>query len=243
MPEGPSLVIIAKELKDFKKQKILAVSGNTKVAKERLKGEVIKDIFSYGKYLNFQMEDFALRIHFMLFGSYRIDEEREGMPVRLQLKIKGHMANFYNCSVQLHETPRIKAQYDFRTDIMSPKWDTEHVLSLMQDAQEETVDDVLMDQGIFTGVGNIIKNEVLFRLKMSPSTVLGSLSKKRQQELALDAREYSKLFYKWKKKYVLRKHYQIYRKGACPICGTKVVHEKTGKRERMSHYCPVCQAG
>ncbi len=68
--EGPSLYLAQRQLRDFRKQKVLAVSGNTKEDKARLNGLVVRDIFSWGKHLVFQFDDFALRVHFMLFGTF-----------------------------------------------------------------------------------------------------------------------------------------------------------------------------
>jgi endonuclease VIII len=105
---------------------------------------------------------------------------------------------------------------------------------------EERVDDTLMNQNIFAGVGNIIKNEVLYRLKILPSRLIKELKPKELTALVQDARDYSHQFYVWKKAYVLRKNYTIYRQGK-DLLGHKVTKEKTGKGLRMSHYCTICQ--
>jgi endonuclease-8 len=263
MPEGPSLVIAVEELEPLRGRTISAVSGNSRQPKERLLGQTIRDIFSYGKYLNFQFDDFALRIHFMLFGSFRVGDPRPNREPRLAISVEGERmaattvsgqvsddepaelptAYFYACSVKFIEDPDIRAHYDFRTDIMSPNWDRAYVFREVRNLPATTtVDDLLMDQRLFTGVGNIIKNEVLWRLKLAPSTRLGDLSPRQVGRLVSDARAYSQRFYELKKQYILRKNYQIYRKGVCPRgCDTKIRHEKTGTRERMSHWCPVCQ--
>jgi endonuclease-8 len=242
MPEGPSLVIAVEELMKFRGKRITAVEGNSKAGIERLAGQALRDIFSYGKRLNFQFDAFALRIHFMLWGSYRVNEPRENRQPRLVLHFRNGTLFMYACAVQFMETADLRAAYDFRTDIMAPQWDRKHVTGLVKALPADTtVDDVLMDQEIFTGVGNIIKNEVLWRQKLLPSHPVGDLAPRKLSLLVGDAREYSRLFYEWKKAYELKKHYQIYRKGVCPRCGGKVVHQKTGQRQRLSHFCPVCQ--
>ena len=68
--EGPSLFLAAEQLKPFKRQRINAVTGNSKAGIERLDGTEIRDIFSWGKHLVFQFDTFAMRIHFMLFGTF-----------------------------------------------------------------------------------------------------------------------------------------------------------------------------
>lgn len=68
--EGPSLYLAAEWLTPFLGKKIINVDGNTKIGKERLNNKTILDIFSWGKHLVFQFDDFALRVHFLLFGSF-----------------------------------------------------------------------------------------------------------------------------------------------------------------------------
>src|SRR5205085_7573476 len=68
--EGPSLYLAAEWLAPFIGKTILGVEGNTKIGKERLSGKTILNIFSWGKHLVFQFQDFALRVHFMLYGSF-----------------------------------------------------------------------------------------------------------------------------------------------------------------------------
>jgi endonuclease-8 len=64
--------------------------------------------------------------------------------------------------------------------------------------------DALMDQDIFSGVGNIIKNEVLFRIGVQPESLLGNLPKKKLNELIAEARNYSFDFLRWKREFTLK---------------------------------------
>jgi endonuclease-8 len=241
MPEGPSLVIVAEEARPLIGKKVLAVDGNSKQSIDRLAGKKILDIFSYGKTLNLQFDTFAVRIHFMLWGKWSIGEPKEGWKTRLGITTKRGGAYFYNCSVRFIESPDVKATYDLRTDIMAPEWNRALALRKIKALPDESVDDILMDQTIFTGVGNIIKNEVLWRQRLLPSHLVRDLTPRQLGKLVTDTRTYCFLFYEWKKQYVLKKHYVIYRKGGCPQCGGKVTRRKTGKRQRLSHFCPLCQ--
>jgi endonuclease-8 len=80
MPEGPTIVILKELVQDFKGKKVLAASGNTKIEKERAAGRKITEFKSWGKHFLVCFSDFTIRIHFMLFGSYRINEERDMPP-------------------------------------------------------------------------------------------------------------------------------------------------------------------
>jgi endonuclease-8 len=68
--EGPSLALAAEQLRPFRKKTVLEASGNTKLDKAIFVGREVKDIFSWGKHLVLQFDSFALRIHFMLWGTF-----------------------------------------------------------------------------------------------------------------------------------------------------------------------------
>ncbi|MCW3108812.1 MAG: Formamidopyrimidine-DNA glycolase, partial [Segetibacter sp.] len=102
MPEGPSIVILKELVQPFKGKKIVEVYGNSKMDIQRIAGQKVIDFKSWGKHFLLCFKDFAVRIHFMLFGSYRINEQKETKP-RLSLQFKDGEINFYTCSVQFIE--------------------------------------------------------------------------------------------------------------------------------------------
>src|SRR3984957_20119598 len=121
MPEGPSIVILKELAAPFSRKKVLAVSGNTKIEKDLALGKTVLSFKSWGKYFLICFKGFTIKIHFLLFGSYRINEEREMEP-RLSLKFKNGVLNFYACSVKILEGDLDKI-YDWSADVMSDTWD------------------------------------------------------------------------------------------------------------------------
>jgi endonuclease-8 len=238
--EGPSLVIITEELAEYKGKVVKDLIGNTKIDKDKMCGKKIKKILSWGKHLIFEFDTFFIRVHFLMYGSYRVNEKKDS-PIRLSMVFDTGEVNFYNCSIKIIEGISVEEAYDWRTDIMSNKWDKKEVIKRMKLCENEKVADILMDQSIFTGVGNIIKNEVLFNQKIQPDSRIEGLSNIQISSLADEARSYSKNFYKWKKEFSLKKHWQIMRKSVCPRDGTKVTKKKTGKGQRWSFFCTKCQ--
>ncbi len=248
--EGPSLHLAAKQLKPFKGERILSVSGNTSIDKTRFDGKTVRDIFAWGKHLVFQFDMFALRVHFLLWGTFEAQvlgvwvtgDYRKARVSRLSFVFQNGEINMFNCSLKIIESAKAKNEYDFSTDIMSPKWDADQAYRRARKMPDEEIADVLLDQEIFAGVGNIIKNEVLSIMRVNPKATVASIPPKKLKALIAETQAFSRQFYKWREKFVLRKHLLIHRKGTCPHCGTKVIREKTGKRERWSYWCPVCQA-
>ena len=124
---------------------------------------------------------------------------------------------------------------------MHRSWDKAQALRSMKEHENEEIADVLLDQEIFAGVGNIIKNEVLSIARISPTRKVKSISARKRGEIVEETRAFSKQFLRWRRKFVLRKHLKVHRRGTCPHCAHKLIREKTGKRERWSYWCPICQ--
>ncbi len=239
MPEGPSIVILKELVQPFKGKKIVDVTGNSKMDIQRIAGEKIIDFKSWGKHFLVCFEDFAVRIHFMLFGSYRINEQKETKP-RLSLQFEEGEINFYACSVQLIDED-VNKLYDWSSDVMNDDWDAKKAELKLKEQPLTLVCDAMLDQHIFSGVGNIIKNEVLFRIRVHPESMAGSLPKKLLEEMIAEARIYSFDFLEWKKKYVLKKHWLAHTKKICSRCNIPFIKKYAGKTKRRTFFCTNCQ--
>jgi endonuclease-8 len=247
--EGPSLYLAQQQLRPFKRKIVLDATGNTKLDKSIFPGREVKDIFSWGKHLVFQFDTFALRIHFMLWGTFEAqidgqwvtgDYRRARVP-RLALSFENGVVNTYNCSLKLIESRNAKRDYDFSIDIMSRKWDARGALKRMKAQAQAEIADVLLDQTVFAGVGNIIKNEVLSLTCIAPKRKIAGLSPRELKTLIDETQAFSKQFYRWRKKFVLTKNLRAHRRAQCPHCGGRLIREKTGERQRWAYWCPVCQ--
>jgi endonuclease-8 len=138
----------------------LKVEGNSKLDIQRMNGEKILDFKSWGKHFLICFKNFAVRIHFMLFGSYRINEQKDTVP-RLRLIFKKGELNFYACSIKFIEE-NIDEVYDRTSDVMNEEWDPKSAKRKLKKYPEELVCDILLNQNIFAGVGNIIKTKYCF---------------------------------------------------------------------------------
>jgi endonuclease-8 len=241
MPEGPTIVILREEVAALAGKVVKAATGNTRTLDpKRMEGKKVLAVRSWGKHFLVVFSGFALRVHFMLFGSYRFDERKENASPRLSLKFARHELNFYACSVKYLEGD-VDEHYDWRTDIMSDDWDAARARKKLQAMPDALACDALLDQAVFAGVGNIIKNEVLFRIKVHPLSRIGALPPRKLGELVREARTYSFQFLEWKKAFVLRKHWLAHRKQVCPRCELKFTVAHLGRTHRRAFYCENCQ--
>jgi endonuclease VIII len=239
MPEGPSLLIARVAMLMFKGKKIITVSGNSKIDQTGLPKKKLNDIKTWGKHLLLCFNGFTIRIHFLMFGTYRVNERKDAVP-RLSLKFSNGELNFYTCSVKYIEGS-LDEIYDWTADVLNDQWDPKSARKKLKAMPSALVTDVLLDQDIFSGVGNIIKNEVLYRIRVHPANMVGALPPAKLTELINQARKYSFDFLEWKKQYVLKKHWLVHTKKTCKRDGNKIIKEYLGKTKRRTFYCSECQ--
>lgn len=239
MPEGPSVVILKEEVSQFAGKEVISVKGNSKIDQNRLVNLKVKAFRSWGKHFLICFEDFTLRIHFLMFGSYRINEQKD-RPERLNLTFENGEINFYSCSVKIIEGD-LSLIYDFSSDVMSDTWNPRAAKTKLKKIPDEMVCDALLDQNIFSGVGNIIKNEVLYRIRVHPESKIGKMPAYKINKLVEEARNYSFEFMEWKKKFELKKHWLAHTKKICVRCNLPFIRKHTGTRDRRSFFCFNCQ--
>ena len=240
MPEGPSIVLLKQAVIHFSGEKVTAASGNTKkIDIQLLEGKKISSFRSWGKHFLICFEEFTIRIHFLLFGTYRINEKKESPP-RLHLKLESGELNFYGCAIEKIIKP-IDEVYDWAADIMSNDWDEQKAFQKLKSQPDLLACDALLDQNIFSGVGNIIKNEVLYRIAVHPLNRVGNLPDEKLIAMINEAVIYSFQFLEWKKEYTLKKHWLVHTKTQCPVGHGLLKKEYLGKTKRRTFFCEQCQ--
>ncbi|XP_058406367.1 endonuclease 8-like 2 isoform X1 [Diceros bicornis minor] len=189
-----------------------------------------------------------LQVHFGLFGSVWVNEFSRAKkankrgdwkdPVpRLVLHFGGGgFLAFYNCQMSWSSSPVVKPT----SDILSEKFHRGQALEAL--GQERPVCYTLLDQRYFSGLGNIIKNEALYRAGIHPLSLGSLLSPLRLGVLLDHVVEFSAdwLQGKFQGK---QQHTQIYQKEQCPA-GHQVMKEAFGPPggfQRLTWWCPQCQ--
>jgi endonuclease-8 len=240
MPEGPSLIMLKERLLSFKGRQVTAASGYAKnVDPDMLKGNTLKDIKTWGKHLLLVFEGFALRVHMGLFGSYKINK-----PVKknaaLHLQFGDEEINFSIVKVETIKESLNKV-YDWSADIMSKKWDDDKAIKKLGEKPKLMICDALLDQHIFAGSGNIIKNESLFRARIHPESLCGKIPHDKLKELTKEVVQFSKEFLKYGKAHKLDERLEAYERDICPRNHIPFHKKDTGKTKRHSYYCDKCQ--
>jgi endonuclease-8 len=239
MPEGPSIVILREAAAKFHGKTVRRALGNSSLDLTRMEGRRVVALRSWGKHFLIQFSGFSLRVHMLMFGSYRIDE-RKPSPPRVSLQFDNGELNIYASSLKYIEGP-LEDTYDWRGDVLSPAWDPRLARRRLKQQPDTLICDALLDQTLFAGVGNIIKNEVLFRTRVHPESTIGNIPPRTLGKVIADARTYSEAFLAWKKSGTLRQHWQVHTKRTCPTCGGPLSKTYPGHSKRRTFFCPNCQ--
>jgi endonuclease-8 len=239
--EGPSLVILKEEAQKFIGKQVKSATGASRIDMERISGQKLTDLKTWGKHFLFVFEDCSIRIHYLMFGNYYIDSRHPEKEPKLTLQFTNGEWNNYNCAVKVLETTNLDELYDWSTDLMSDTWSPANVKKKMKAKPDQLVCDALLDQTLFSGLGNIMKNETLYRTRIHPESAVGSLPVKQLNALVKEARIYAFDFLQWKKEGTLRQHWEAHRKKDCHRCELPMVKQHTGLTPRRSFYCENCQ--
>lgn len=189
-----------------------------------------------------------LQVRFGLFGSVWRNEFsrakkankrgdwRDPSP-RLVLHFgNGGFLAFYSCQMSWSSSTVVKPN----SDILSEKFHRGQALEALN--QEQPVCYTLLDQRFFSGLGNIIKNEALYRAGIHPLS-LGSLLSPLQREVLVDHVVDFSADWLQGKFQGRQQHTQIYQKEQCPA-GHQVMKEAFGPPggfQRLTWWCPQCQ--
>ncbi len=217
--------IAAEDMLGLKGRRVTAAYGNARIDLSRINGRIMLDVFSRGKQLLLDFGDLHIRVHFMMYGSYRVNQERPNQTPRLALDFEGSGVRFYNCSVRLLDSTARDGDrtYDPEIDITGSLWNPGKVLSLVRREGPRAICDVLMDQEVFAGVGNMIKNEALFRARIHPLSRTDRIPIDKISELLRHTREFSLELYEVERKQEdISQIFEIYRSKRCRVCGGRV---------------------
>jgi endonuclease-8 len=252
MAEGPVVHHYAKRLRAVLEGKEVRIEFGLKKLKASepsvSKTRILK-VEAHGKQFRFHLEDQRiLLIHLMMWGSWRIfkrgqawDKPRE--QARVIFDTNSHTAVVFSAPVvrlltpsELQENPSWGnlGPDPLRHDFSS----TEFWRRFEQDPSRE-VGEVLLDQQVIAGVGNILRIEILFRSRIHPHRKVESLSAAEKQVLLYWI---LKLFEQWIRNMGKGSSWiQIYRKSKrpCPNCNTMI--EFFRQAGRITYACPQCQ--
>lgn len=185
MPEGDTVHLSAKGLNT-------ALAGRTltktdfrvpAIATSDLSGQDVLEVLARGKHLLFRFsEGITLHTHFKMEGSwhlYRPGQKWRGpaFQIRAILETAERVAVGFRLAVTellpTSEEPSIVGHLG--PDVLGPDWDPMEVLRRMVEHGARPIGDVLIDQTVLAGPGNVYRSEICFLRGVHPLTPLGEV--------------------------------------------------------------------
>ncbi len=232
MPEGPSILLLKKQLQPFVGKIVKQAGGYGPMSTGWLKGKKLQDIQTHGKHLYFIFTNGVVQLHLGLFGDVLINE-RKKVNRKFYLEFAREEINGYVVSVKKIEGD--KKLFDPRTDILSGDFSAAYVKSLVAEKPDKDIAGLLMDQKIFAGVGNKIRVEALYRSGVHPLSKAGKIPPKVLSKLIAAARSYARTFYKNLEKTGSNKDFKAYQQEHDPQ-GNEITMKYLAKEKRKVYF-------
>ena len=258
MPEGDSIHSVARRLDARLTGDTLTRLGGSDPSLRhhaaRLRGAAVERVEAIGKHLIVEFEGgWALRVHLGMSGRWRFGPPtgvRGDGPARVALETKSWAARCYGPpTVQVDRTPRVWDAVDhLGPDLTADSPDIDEALDRAYGGDDtRTISEVLLDQRIASGIGNVYRNEVLFEAGVHPEAPLSNVE---EEQLAW--------MYDCASKHLqvnVGRHrtttggrktgtesYVYDRAGRpCRRCGETIAQGRSTDLERVTYWCPGCQ--
>ncbi|XP_077466430.1 endonuclease 8-like 3 [Stigmatopora argus] len=259
MVEGPGCTLNGEKIRSRvqKGQKVKEIRGSLFSTKgndqerigviQRLKGSPYTGVATLGKELFLYFGPKALRVHFGMNGSMRINgtEKKHGgkIPV-LEIHLTKDTICFFDSTVEMRLSDDCEQRFRaFQPlDVCSPAFTPSRSAEAVRRHSARMLCDVLLDQAVMPGVGNIIKNEALFDAGLHPGVKVEQLSDEQLHHLVQMTRDFTLLFYKCRKSgSALWTHYKVYKRPHCSRCSGAITVCRLGDNGRMTYFCERCQ--
>lgn len=253
MVEAPKIKIFYNKIKKYINKYIKKIKSNKKEY-DILVGQIIKNIYFIGKHTWFEFEDFYMRIHFIMYGRININKLYKKRKPQLTLYIDKNKIYFYKSSIKIIKGTDLKKYliskeiYDISNDSYSEKLHKKFIKKNLDKFKNVYITDFILDQRLFPGVGNILKNEVLYQSKIHPKLKVKKINinkiyyiidllkiicdKMYFYEKNINENNFSKIFNN-----VRNKVFKIYNKSICTYCNQKIKIKYLGNTNRKTYYC------
>lgn len=233
MPEGPSILHLKHQLLPFKGKTVQHAGGYGAMPTSWINGKKLLDITTWGKHLLLVFSNGTVRVHLGLFGELLVNERKQVNRSFFLEFDKGEINGYVVKAIKLKQAP--EAIYDWRTDILSPQFSSAWVKALLKKQATKTIDDVLMNQEIFTGVGNIIRNEALYRAAIHPHSLVGKIPAITISKLITEVHAFARLFYKKLEKGTVSDLFKVYQQ-TYAADGSEVTMKVLPKTKRKIYF-------
>ena len=273
MPEGDTIFRAARTLHRALAGKIVTrfesvLPKLTRVHEDTpVTGRTVESVGASGKHLLMTLSgDLVLRTHMRMNGSwhiYRAGEawQRPRREMRIMLATADFVAVGFNIPVAEWLRRRALARHaelrQLGPDLLGEDFDEAEAERRLRQRPDAPVADVLLNQRVMAGIGNVYKSEILFACRVAPSTLVRALTDEQLSCLITTARKFLRAnvteglaamttylgFRRTTRRDAPGERLWVYgRVGEpCRRCATPVKISKQGRDARLTYWCPTCQ--
>jgi endonuclease VIII len=138
---------------------------------------------------------------------------------------------------ELRGDPRLRR---LGPDILAPDFTPELGLAAIRSAdQSRQLGELLLDQAVIAGIGNVYKCEACFAAAADPWLPVGRLADETLSKVLEEAGTMMEVGRRTR-----RRPHRVYRQSGrpCPRCGTRIRSRGQGDANRVTYWCPRCQS-
>ncbi|HEY3056995.1 MAG TPA: DNA-formamidopyrimidine glycosylase family protein, partial [Thermoanaerobaculia bacterium] len=213
---------------------------------QRITGRTIEQVVPVGKHL---IIDFSgglhLRTHMRMNGSWHIYRpgerwRRRRDDMRVVIATDDYVAVGFNIPVaEFLDDRALLRQEDLRQigpDVLGESFEAGEALRRIRERANEEIGNVLLNQRVIAGIGNIWKSEVLFACRVNPFARVEMLN---DQQLGCLVTKARKLMTRSAGSEAPN-DLSVYGRKRCRRCGSRIEYRKQGLDARGTYWCPRC---
>jgi endonuclease VIII len=251
VPEGDTIHRAARRLQVLVGERLEVETPHPRAQAERvaeaLDGKRLEAVEAHGKNLVLRFEGGAvLRSHLRMSGRWTVQPRgapRKGLPwlVLRGGQQEGVLWNGPTLRVLRSEAARRLVQR-LGPDILGSPPDIDAMLARMRQADgARWLGEVLLDQHIVAGIGNMWLAETLWAARLSPWRRLRDVSDDERRVALETAARLMRVALEGGRPVSRRVYRRVGR--PCPRCGARIRSRGQGDDNRVTYWCPGCQVG
>lgn len=262
MPEGDTVFKLAEYLRAELQGRALVVGFVRSSEPVDLAGQRIGEVFAHGKHLFIELDDgLLLRSHLGMRGSWHgyapgepWQKPRWRAAIILDIGERVFVC-FSPLQVEVLRTAgvrRRRLEIALGPDLLALKVDLDAILARARSlaAVEAPVADLLLDQRIASGIGNVYKSEVLFLVRLDPRAPVRSLEDRQILDIYRCASDLLGKNLNGGPRITRRARDNagplwVYGRTGQPClnCDDTIRTARLGRGQRPTFWCPTCQLG
>ncbi len=248
MPEGDTIHTAARTLQR-------AIGGEAierlVIGRQVVTRAEVREVYARGKNLLIAFDEGVLHTHMMMHGAWHIYRpgerwKKNRRSARVVIETASWHAVCFSPGIAklLRHEHQSKLLRELGPDLLAETFALDEIIARVRRAEDMPIGEIVMQQTIAAGIGNVYKSEVLFITKTDPRAT--ALSEGRVRDIYRQARTLMQQNLDGNPRRTRRRfgprHYVYDRSGEpCFECGTAIQMFRQGDQQRSTYFCAQCQ--